>query len=206
MPLYENIYITPDSPEWQTCVKASSQINLSGYPDITLTWVKDREHGGKKIDHNDFENTIVIGEQVYMESLNRLAFHNGLVKLTSVKCNDRAPGRIFIGDYSVLQGTAIIAYEEVLIEQHVVFGPNVTVMDSSGHPLRGRGEDDEASRITSRPVHIKEHAWIGMGAVILKGVTIGKNAVIGAGSVVNSDIPDYGLAVGNPASLIKHLK
>ena len=106
----------------------------------------------------------------------------------------------------VLQGTSIIAYESVTIEDNVVLGPNVTIMDSSGHPLMCRGNGDEASRISSAPVLIKSHAWIGMGSIILKGVTIGSNAVVGAGSVVREDIPDYAIAYGNPAKTVSYVK
>jgi len=119
---------------------------------------------------------------------------------------------LVIGDGVALQGTAIVAYQQVTIEDHVTFGPNVTLMDSSGHPLLGRGEADEAdeadeaARIVTAPVLIRKHAWIGMNAIILKGVTIGTHAVIGAGSVVSRDVPDYALATGNPAQVVKWLR
>ncbi|MCB0501084.1 MAG: hypothetical protein KDD32_00210 [Bacteroidetes bacterium] len=52
---------------------------------------------------------------------------------------------------------------------------------------------------------IKDKAWIGFNVIILKGVTIGEGAVVGAGSVVTKDVPDYTIVVGNPAKLIKKL-
>lgn len=52
---------------------------------------------------------------------------------------------------------------------------------------------------------IRKNAWIGMNVTICPGVTIGKYAVVGAGSVVTHDIPDYGVAVGVPAKVIRHL-
>lgn len=59
--------------------------------------------------------------------------------------------------------------------------------------------------LTCKPVLIKESAWIGAGATILPGVCIGKHAVIGAASVVTKDVPDYAVAVGNPARVIRML-
>ena len=59
--------------------------------------------------------------------------------------------------------------------------------------------------ITCRPIIIKEGAWIGAGAAIMKGVTVGKYAIVGANSVVTKDVPDYIVVVGFPAKVIKYL-
>ena len=56
-----------------------------------------------------------------------------------------------------------------------------------------------------KPVLIKEYAWIGTGTTILPGVYISRHAIIGAGSVVTKDVPDYAVAAGNPAKIIKML-
>ena len=56
-----------------------------------------------------------------------------------------------------------------------------------------------------KPVHIKASAWIGAGATILPGVCVGRHAVVGAGSVVTKDVPDYAVVVGNPARVVKML-
>lgn len=59
--------------------------------------------------------------------------------------------------------------------------------------------------ITCMPVHIKRNVWIGVNVTILPGVTIGENAIIGAGSVVTKDVPDNAVAVGVPAKIVKYL-
>ena len=59
--------------------------------------------------------------------------------------------------------------------------------------------------LTCKPVLIREYAWVGAGASILPGVYIGRHAIVGAGSVVTKDVPDYAVAVGNPAKVIKML-
>jgi acetyltransferase-like isoleucine patch superfamily enzyme len=59
--------------------------------------------------------------------------------------------------------------------------------------------------ITCKPVHIKKNVWMGVNVTILAGVTVGENAIIGAGAVVTKDVPDNAVVVGNPARVIKYL-
>ena len=81
-----------------------------------------------------------------------------------------------------------------------MFGPKVTV-STAGHPilpeLRAHGYQYNA------PIHIGRNCWIGAGAVILPGITIGDNVVVGAGSVVTKDLPDNVVAVGNPCRVLR---
>lgn len=83
-----------------------------------------------------------------------------------------------------------------------MFGPNVTIA-TAGHPilpeLRAQGYQYNA------PVHIGKNCWIGAGAIILPGITIGDNVVVGAGSVVTKDIPSNVVAVGNPCRVLREI-
>lgn len=83
-----------------------------------------------------------------------------------------------------------------------MFGPNVTIA-TAGHPLlpslREQGYQYNA------PVHIGRNCWFGAGVIILPGVTVGNNTVIGAGSVVTKDLPDNVVAVGNPCRVLREI-
>lgn len=91
---------------------------------------------------------------------------------------------------------------DIYVGDKVMFGPNVTVA-TAGHPI-----DPELRYQAMQyniPVHIGENVWIGANAVILPGVTIGDNSVIGAGSVVTKDIPANVVAVGNPCRVLREI-
>lgn len=93
----------------------------------------------------------------------------------------------------------------IYIGDWVKFGPNVTIA-TAGHPVlpqlrRGRGTVLQYNK----DVHIGDGVWVGAGAVILPGVTIGENSVIGGGSVVTRDIPAGVVAVGNPCRVLRKI-
>ena len=90
----------------------------------------------------------------------------------------------------------------IYVGDNTMFGPNVTVA-TAGHPilpaLRERGYQYNA------PVRIGKNCWIGAGAVLLPGVTLGDNVVVGAGSVVTKDLPSNVVAVGNPCKVLREV-
>jgi galactoside O-acetyltransferase len=91
---------------------------------------------------------------------------------------------------------------EIYIGDNVLIAPNVTI-SPTGHPvhpdLRRGGSQ------FSIPIRIGDDVWIGSNVVILPGVTIGKNSVIGAGSVVSKDVPENVVAVGNPCRVLREI-
>ena len=82
-----------------------------------------------------------------------------------------------------------------------MFAAGAYVTDADWHDIYDRTEVIGQTR----PVTLKQNVWIGDGATICKGVTIGENSIIGAGSVVTSDIPSNVVAAGNPARVVKGL-
>ncbi|EGQ9054321.1 hypothetical protein GEN90_19755 [Vibrio parahaemolyticus] len=90
----------------------------------------------------------------------------------------------------------------IYIGNSVMIGPNVTIA-TAGHPI----EPDLRREVAqfNIPVHIEDNVWIGANSVVLPGVTIGENSVIGAGSVVTKDIPSNVVAVGNPCRVLREI-
>lgn len=89
---------------------------------------------------------------------------------------------------------------EIIIGKKVMFGPNVTIA-TVGHPINPNMRE----YMYTDKVIIDDNCWIGASVVICPGVHIGKNSVIGAGSVVISDIPENSVAVGNPCKIIRQI-
>ena len=90
----------------------------------------------------------------------------------------------------------------IFVGDCTMFGPNV-VLATAGHPILP--ELREQVYQYNMPIHIGRNCWIGAGALILPGVTIGDNTVIGAGSVVTKDIPANVVAVGNPCRVMREI-
>lgn len=90
----------------------------------------------------------------------------------------------------------------IYVGDYTMFGPNVIVA-TAGHPILP--ELREKQYQFNMPIHIGKRCWIGAGAVILPGVTIGDDTVIGAGSVVTKDIPANVVAVGNPCRVMREI-
>jgi len=111
-----------------------------------------------------------------------------------------------IGDRSFLgHGVAITCNREVVIEQDVLIASNCRISDYNGHATSFERRLGEAlpSEDEIRPVRICRGAWIGTGSFILKGVTVGEGAIVGANSVVTHDVPPHAVAVGSPARVVK---
>lgn len=91
---------------------------------------------------------------------------------------------------------------EIYVGDHVMMGPNV-VLCTATHPISPELRYKQAEY--NLPVHIEENVWIGGGVFVMPGVTIGKNSVIGAGSVVTKDIPANVVAAGNPCRVMRRI-
>lgn len=137
---------------------------------------------------------IHVGNQVWI---------GGNVSITSARLIDR-PVLILKDRAEIAWNVTIAVSKEVIIEEHARVSNDCRISDSDGHPREAdlRAENAPVRIRDIRPVRICQHAWIGNGSHIMKGVTIGEGAVIGANSVVISDIPAFSLALGNPAEVL----
>jgi acetyltransferase-like isoleucine patch superfamily enzyme len=110
------------------------------------------------------------------------------------------PGsRITTGDHCGFSGTVIGCFDSITIGSHVKCGANTLITDGDWH-----ADDPRSSR--PRPIVIGDNVWLGVNVTVMKGVTIGENSLIGAGSIVTRDIPANVIAAGNPCTVIRPIE
>lgn len=130
-----------------------------------------------------------------------------------------ANGHCAIGDFTLLNGALIMAEERIEIGSHCLISWNVGIADSDFHPLDAAQRRIDAHalapffkdrpprpKLRTAPVIIRDNVWIGMNAVILKGVTVGENSVVAAGAVVTKSVPPNVVVAGNPAVVTRELR
>ena len=124
----------------------------------------------------------------------------------SIKIGDR----VFIGGHSL-----VICAENIEIGNDVLISWGCTIVDHNSHAIRWHDRSNDVnnwfygikdwSAVKTDSVKICSRCWLGFNVIILKGVTIGEGAVIGAGSVVDKDVPPYTIVAGNPARIIREI-
>ena len=119
----------------------------------------------------------------------------------------RAEATIKIGKDSGISGGSLCAATSIEIGCGCLIGANVTIADTDFHSISpiNRRYNDKQNEICSSPIFIEDNVFVGTSAVILKGVHIGKNSIIGAGSVVCSNVPENVIAAGNPAKVLRSI-
>lgn len=109
-----------------------------------------------------------------------------------------------VGSTCGFSGTVIAAAESIVIGDRVMCGANTTITDTDWHSVNLADRYTSGTAATA-PVSIQDDVWIGLGAIVLKGVTIGRGTVVAAGSVVTKSLPEMVIAAGNPAQIIGRL-
>jgi acetyltransferase-like isoleucine patch superfamily enzyme len=106
--------------------------------------------------------------------------------------------RIVIGDRSFVNGTRFGCAAEISVGADALLG-DARIRDTDHHPLSRRRTTDHSLRPEIKPVRIDDNVWVGGGAAILKGVTVGRDSVVAFGAVVTKDVPPGRIFGGNPA-------
>ena len=130
---------------------------------------------------------------------------------------DRPERKIQIGNFSSLGDySRIVSGEEVIIGNRVLIAHNVNILDNISHPINAdeRHQDylnhqankSEPCNMDAKKIIIEDDVWIGFNSIILRGVTIGRGAIIGAGSVETKDVEAWTVNVGNPLRCIRKLE
>lgn len=148
---------------------------------------------------------IVLGNNVVLTSLTRVNRAGINHKVTLV-----APGedsKIYIGSNSGISGGVIYAVSSITIGEYVNIGVNVCIYDTDFHSINYLERRKKIYKnVKSKPIVIEDDVWIGANTMILKGVRIGRGAIVGAGSIVTKSIPPFTLWAGNPARFIREVK
>ena len=128
---------------------------------------------------------------------------------------EKSLARFVVGDRSFIGGGLISVAEEVIIGSDVMVAWGVTISDHNSHSViySERAKDvtqyldgkKEWGSVMIKPVRIHNKAWIGFNTIILKGVTIGEGAIVGAGSVVTKDVAPWVIVAGNPARVLREI-
>lgn len=124
-------------------------------------------------------------------------------------------GRIAIGAHAYIGDDCLLSSSAAIeIGAHVLVAHGVQIFDNDSHPLDPAArlgdyasvlEHGARGEIAAAPIRIGARAWLGFHAIILKGVTIGEDSVVAAGSVVTRDVPAATVVAGNPAVVVKQL-
>ncbi|GGP03064.1 acetyltransferase [Cloacibacterium rupense] len=180
----------------------------------------------KKLENFYRENaTIGIGTRIFEEA----SINNNLDDKSKIKignnCDIRGNlltfghgGEIIIGDYSFIgERSKIWSAKKITIGDRVLISHNVNIHDNNSHPLDSKLRHEDFKHIKSigmqknnnlneLEIIIEDDVWIGFNATILKGVRVGKGAIIGSNTIVTKNIPEYAVCVGNPMKIIKYTR
>ena len=124
------------------------------------------------------------------------------------RINVNTGARLSLGSGYMNHDCVIDCFSSITIGCGVVISERVVIRDSDNHAITSTvnevmGETKGDEKPIVAPIVIQDHVWIGMNVMVLKGVTIGKGAIVAAGSVVNKDVPPHCLVAGVPAKVIK---
>jgi len=173
--------------------------------------IKFRIHGVSILDNTKVNGKFYINNQGKI-SLGKNVYINSSISSNMLGSSSFSSlvsgfnGELYIGNNVGISNSSITSHQRVVIKDNVTIGNGCKIIDTDFHPI---GADDrlknKTEKILMAEIIINENVFIGTGTIILKGVNIGQNSVIGAHSVVTRSIPSNEIWAGNPAKRIKSL-
>jgi acetyltransferase-like isoleucine patch superfamily enzyme len=163
-------------------VKIGNNVRFNGFPKVHR-FPDSKITIGNGCLFNSSKNSIIVGLQ------------KPCILFTFAKGSE-----IIIGDNSGASGATIIAASSIKVGKNVLIGANSTIVDNDFHSSDPSQRTLDA--IPTKPIIIEDNVFLGFNCMVLKGVTIGENSVIGANSVVISNIPKNSIAIGNPCKVM----
>ena len=167
--------------------KLKNKVNIFGFPIISIKKGADIKVG---------KNLTLISNSFFSEPG---VDHPVIIRLLKNNAKLRIDNNVGIS------GGSICVEKEVVIEDEVMLGANVLIADTDFHPVEPINRRYIRDSVRAEKIVIKRNVFIGMNTLVLKGVTIGENTVIGAGSIVTKNIPPDVIAAGNPCKVIREI-
>lgn len=162
---------------------------------IGIRYGKNVRFKGNSLFFRDPLSKISVGDNCLFVSSSR--FNNRGINHKCILAT-KSNAEIQIGNKCSFSGVSIVSSCSVVIGNNVLVGANCQIGDRNGH-------EDRYPQFHPKPVVIKDNVWLGMNVVVMRGVTIGENSIIGANSVVTKDIPANSIAAGMPARVLREL-
>ncbi len=178
---------------------------------------RDRLYCRRLRDSGDIAETAEVAPTAKIfNSLGREAVTIGASSLFHGEIIVIAPsGQVNIGEFSFIgPGAKLWSMDSIKIGNRVQVSHGVQIFDNNSHSmsasergmrfheLRTQGRHLQRENVSHKPVKIEDDAWIGFNAAIMKGVTVGRGAIVAAGAIVTHDVPDFEVVAGNPARKI----
>ena len=174
------------------CIYKNQNVHIGSNPNLYGKVYCYIEKGELKIGNNFRVNSNIDGNPIGGDIRSAFVTRNG--------------GIITIGNNVGISNSTIVASKSVTIEDDVLIGGSCKIYDTDFHSIEYEFRMQKPDiHVKSAPVLIKKGAFIGAHSIVLKGVTVGKKSIVGAGSVVTRDIPDGEIWAGNPARFIRKI-
>ena len=168
-----------------------------------VKWGHDWKILGRPVIQKHRQSEIRLGDGLYLRSWSR---SNPLAPDHPVVLSTRSSSAVIdVGRGCGFTGATVVAETRIEVGDRVQVGANAGIVDTDFHPLSPEVRVRDFNTGSAAPIEIQDDAFLGMESLVLKGVTVGEGAVVGAGSVVTRDVRPGTVVAGNPAEVVREL-